>query len=295
MIPDDLIAGAIDMHVHGYPDMSLNWKTPIDDVEMVRLGQSYGERGIVLKSHFWPTMDRARYLNATVSVDGSPYTVFPSITLNPIVGGLLPITVDAAIKHGARVVFLPTWGSNNDHCEVGFVRRAILDKEYPAFAPYLNENAIKVLDASGEPVPALREIIALCRDAGICIFTGHVSSEESLAIARLAKTMGFDKLVFSHPCSPSIHANVDEMSALAELGAVVEFTPIAPDRPIDAYGMIKKIGAQHCILSTDTFSIWNAPQPEGLRMFAQRLHFFGCTRDDIKTMVAENPQRLCGV
>ena len=295
MIPDELIAGAIDMHVHGYPDMSLNWKTSVDDVEMVRLGQAAGERGIVLKSHFWPTMDRARYLNAGVATGGSPYTVFPSITLNPIVGGILPITVDAAIKHGARVVFLPTWGCNNDHCEVGFVRRNILDVEYPAFAPYLNEHAVQVVDDGGVPLPAIREIIALCRDAGICIFTGHVSSTESLAIARVAAEMGFSKLVFSHPCSPSIHADVDQMIRMADLGATVEFTPIAPDRQIETYGMIKKIGAHRCILSTDTFSIWNAPQPEGLRMFAQRLHFFGCTPAEITTMVAENPARLCGV
>ena len=125
---NSLLAGAIDVHVHGYPDAGPNWPMRTDDRTMVSLARDCGMRGIVLKSHFWPTMDRARMLNEELA-DRS-FAVHGSITLNPLIGGVQPETVEAAAGHGARVVYLPTWGSANDNAHETLVRGRIIDREF---------------------------------------------------------------------------------------------------------------------------------------------------------------------
>jgi hypothetical protein len=57
---DRLVRGAIDIHVHGQPDLTESLKNRGDDVEVARMAQDYGMAGWVLKSHLWSTMDRAR-------------------------------------------------------------------------------------------------------------------------------------------------------------------------------------------------------------------------------------------
>jgi len=36
MIADELLQGAIDLHVHGYPEISNDVKTRLDDLEIVK-------------------------------------------------------------------------------------------------------------------------------------------------------------------------------------------------------------------------------------------------------------------
>lgn len=295
---DDLLHGAIDMHVHGYPDVGLRLRGPVEDVDLVTLARARGLRGFVLKSHFWPTMDRVYQLYDRLAIDDAQFTVFSSITLNQITGGLSPMSVEAAAGHGAKVIFLPTWGSDHDHQEVGFVRRLGIDPDFPSFAGYLKTNAIHVVDDRGDVVPAVHEIIEICKARGLVLCTAHVHNEESLAVGRAAAAAKFDRLVHSHPCSPAIRAPIELMIAMADLGALVEFTPVGPPNAADAYAAIRAIGPERCILTTDAANSYRPTQPPQAEYYARyvtALMELGITGDEIRTMIVTNPSRYLGI
>ena len=86
----DLMKGVIDMHVHTNPDLRLR---AYDDFELMEAAIRVGARAIVIKTHQGTTMDRA-YLcnrhNEIVHGKTNNFTMFGSITLNKVVGGINP-------------------------------------------------------------------------------------------------------------------------------------------------------------------------------------------------------------
>src|SRR3546814_3493934 len=98
---DRLTRGAIDLHVHGQPDLSRPLPNRGDDVATARLAVAYGVRAWVLKSHVWPTMDRAAAIQG--SFDPARFRVFGTITPHPPDAGLTPASGDLAAAPGARL------------------------------------------------------------------------------------------------------------------------------------------------------------------------------------------------
>ena len=135
----DLMKGVIDMHVHTNPDLRLR---AYDDFELMEAAIRVGARAIVIKTHQGTTMDRA-YLcnrhNEIVHGKTNNFTMFGSITLNKVVGGINPKAVDVALRLGAKVVWLPTQSAKN-HMQknVEFVqslsRRALFHTRFAARA-----------------------------------------------------------------------------------------------------------------------------------------------------------------
>ena len=99
----DLMKGVIDMHVHTNPDLRLR---AYDDFELMEAAIRVGARAIVIKTHQGTTMDRA-YLcnrhNEIVHGNTNNFTMYGSITLNRVVGGINPKAVDTALRLGAEV------------------------------------------------------------------------------------------------------------------------------------------------------------------------------------------------
>ena len=139
--------GVIDMHVHTNPDLRLR---AYDDFEMMEAGIRVGARAIVLKTHQGTTMDRA-YLcnrhNEIVHGKTNNFTMFGSITLNKVVGGINPKAVDVALRLGAKVVWLPTQSAKNH------MQKMNQD---------LSQSVEVVKD--GKIVPELRSVLELIRD-----------------------------------------------------------------------------------------------------------------------------------
>jgi hypothetical protein len=292
---DTLLRGALDVHVHGYPDILPGLPLRGSDLETVRLAHAYGISGWVLKSHLWVTTDRARLLQERAS--GLGFTIYGSITLNPVMGGLSATLVELAAAHGARMVFLPTWGAAADVARDGYITR-LLAAEIPSFMTYAGQNAISVLGADGRLTSAAIEVADACRELGLALATGHVSPAESLAVAEYCAQIGQQVLV-SHP----LHYVSDpaELRAFTELGAYVEFcnSPLLhPDGHLtirQIHAAIQAVGPEHVVLSTDAFSRFAPPQPECLRMFAEQLAYLGWTPADLHTMLVVNPRALLGV
>lgn len=281
-----LLQGAIDMHYHGYPEITLGVRARLDDVEVLEMARSMGMRGIVFKSQMWPSMSRVHFLHQHVPGIES----FGSIVLNSVVGGLSPWVVDAAARQGAKVVWLPTWSSIHKLGLDGF------SKFMKAWFPTMTfEPGLSCVDSSGKVTSEVRSIIGIAKNMDLVLCTGHVSPNESLSIAQEAERIGFTKLVFTHPLSGSVGATLEQTKEMAKRGAYIELIALnifygnALDRMLE---FISALGAKQCILSTDAFMEWVPPGPEFLRMFIGRLLISGIDEDSIRTMVRDNPATL---
>ncbi|WP_213451915.1 DUF6282 family protein [Rhizomonospora bruguierae] len=291
---DLLLRGAIDVHVHGQPDLSAGLPNRGTDVAVARLAQAYGMSGWVLKSHLWPTMDRARAVRQAMT--GTGFRVEGSITLNPPVGGLEPSVVELAAAHGARVVFLPTWGTAADVARGGYISR-LLARVAPSFDEYVARSAIALCDPVGALTGRTKAVIDACRALGLALATGHASAAESRAVAAYCAGIG-QRVLITHP----LHYTTDptELREFVDMGAYLEFcnAPLVhPDghlRIRDVHEALAAVGPQRAILTTDVFSRWVPPAPECLRMFVEQLAYLGWTAEQIATMVATNPRAFLG-
>ena len=281
-----LLRGAIDMHYHGYPEITLRVKSRLHDEEILKMARSLGMRGIVMKSQMWPTMGRVYHLRNHVP----DIECFSSITLNSITGGLSPWVVEAAARQGAKVVWLPTWNAAYKKGEGGFSR--MMKGWFPSLS---FEPGLSCVDSSGKLIADMQSIIKLAKDLGLVLCTGHISPDESLAVARESERIGFTRLVFTHPLS-AVGATLEQAKEMTRRGAYVEFCALnlfAGNNLELIPEFITKLGADHCILSTDAFREWVPPGPEFLRMFIGRLLMVsGIDEEDIKTMVQHNPANL---
>jgi len=297
-LPDDygaLLRDGIDLHVHGQPDVSRRFANRGPDIDVARLAHAYGLRGWVLKSHLWPTMDRAGLIrDALTDID---FDVYGSITLNPPAGGVSVTVVELAASHDAKVIFLPTWGSAADVARGGYIPGR-LTLAAPSFPPYASENAISLTDGNGALTGAVRDVLDACRALDLSVATGHAGLDESRSVAEYCAGAGV-RVLITHP----LHY-IEKPSQLAEftqLGAFVEFcnAPLLhPDGHLtirDVYVALEAIGPQQSVLTTDIFSRWVPPEPECLRMFAEQLSYLGISVPDIRQMLVSNPRRFLGL
>jgi hypothetical protein len=289
---DELLRGAIDMHFHGYPEFSLDVPRRFTDEESARIMAQAGMRGVVLKSHFWPTTGLAYYLRQAVP----ELEVFSSITLNASVGGITKWALESAVKQGVKVVWMPSWSAKNDIRRNGVIH--LIRRYLPAVEKYSEKDGIAVIDERGELFPEIAEMMALIKEYDVVLFTSHISILESLAMAREAKRIGFNKLILNHPDSKSIGASFEQIVEMAGLGAYVEicalglmpmYWRITPTRLKE---IIHTIGAGRCILTSDYAFDWSPSGPEQLRMLIGSLLEAGVKEEEIAEMAQVNPKKL---
>ena len=293
-LTDSLVKGAIDFHHHGYPEISFEARTRMEDVDELTLSREAGMAGIVLKSHLWPTVGRAYHLRRLVP----GIKVVPSITMNFSVGGFNPISLESAARQGAKVMFMPTWSAAHDMERGGMSKhlRHFLDRAQD-LKP---ERGMRITGPGHKVLPEVKECLAIAHEFDIVVCTGHVSPRESIALADAAKDYGIDEVVFSHPDSNSVAASREEIRDMVQLGALCEFCALGTlpafqrIHPSTAMEIIEEISPEKSILTTDYFFEWAPPAAETLRMLIGTFLEFGMSAEAITTMVRTNPARLLG-
>src|ERR1700685_2288214 len=101
------LQGAYDMQVHVAPDVI---ERRVDDLDLAKEFLARGLKGFVLKSHYFPTYERAKVV--TKAVPG--IAAYGAITLNHSVGGLNPVAVEIAGRSGNKIVWMPTVDAANE-------------------------------------------------------------------------------------------------------------------------------------------------------------------------------------
>ncbi len=291
-LADDLLEGAIDLHAHIYPQTSLEESGRLLDHEWARTARAAGMRGFAMKSHYWPTIGQARILNEI----HPGLAALGCIVLNGPVGGFCPFTVESAVKLGVKIVWMPTFSAANDIRAESYSRRV---KENFTHTP--PGGGLEVWDSNREILPEVVGILEIARDADIVLATGHISAEESVALARRAHEVGLKKFIFTHPILDFIGATPAQLIEVADLGYIVEFTWISAFPmwqgldPKDVVASIRAVGAERCILTTDAQGDYNPTAPEMYRMFIATMLQLGVEKEDIEIMVKRNPARLAGL
>ena len=289
MITAPLLEGAFDLHVHSAPS---HFPRRFDDWELAESLLAEGMGGAVVKFHAGGTAARASLVNKRLGRD----VLFGSITLNNFVGGLNPMAVEAEIRLGAKVVWLPTIHAANHIAYYGGTEWNHLK----ASAPLPRVSAgITACDSGGELLPAMRRIIEIVAEHGVCLATGHLHPAEATLICRAAVNAGVKRVVLTHPDFETQAIPLATQIELAALGVMIEKTAI----PVtlghvtiaDVAESINAIGAERCLIATDFGQCDNPAVPIGLLAFMEVLHENDVSLESLGRMVKNNARYMLGL
>ena len=289
---DELLVGAIDLHCHIDFELGYEHLRKIEpEWSWLPKAEAMGMRGVVLKSHWWPTGQDAYYLRQLY--DGE-VRVVPSVTLNSVAGGPALWTVESAAAMGCRVVFLPTWSAAADLAARGMSSRlaAVLPSLRPEELTGIRFDRDGRL--SGEGVALVR----FCAERELTLATGHISWQETMLFVEEARRVGFDRLVFTHPLSSHVAAPLEAVQAAARQGCWIEmpWNTIAPGRRsgAEAVQWARTVGLEHVVVSTDYFRGGSPPPPLLLRSYLGELYDGGLSPEEVHRVAARNPARVLG-
>ncbi len=287
------IQGAYDLQVHVAPDVI---ERRIDDVGLAHEFLARNLKGFVLKSHYFPTAERAQVVRRAVPA----IEAYGALTLNHSIGGLNPVAVELAGRSGAKIVWMPTVDAANE--TAGRVDGP--STKLPFWAKIQRELAatgiapppLTVLDEKGKISEAARRCVELIGRHNMVLATGHLGRHEIFPLVRAAREMKLQRILVTHAEFPSQNFSAEEQAELADAGAFIEhcFTTMHTGKaPWDAViDSIRKVGAERCVLSTDLGQTINPPVAEGFAMFAQTLLDAGFSTEQIRRMAVTNPGAL---
>jgi hypothetical protein len=282
---DELLKGAIDMHLHAGPDAL---PSRVDAIEAARQALDAGMRALVLKSEWYPTAPLVWLIKKIVP----GIEVFGAVSLDYPVGGLNAYAIESSLKFGLKVVWMPTSSSMNSRNKIKKLLNLDLEGE-----------GFNILGDNGELEQEIQKILNLVKAHDLVLANGHISPSETFALFKEAQKVGIKKMVVTHPYLSEVLEEtftIEELKHLAGMGAFIEFTAVElmPETPHDLDHIveaIKTIGTDYCILSSD-MGLDIHPSPlEGLRIFISSLLRKGITQEEIERMVKINPSKLLGL
>src|SRR6266540_5499005 len=205
----ELLEGAFDLHVHTAPDCQER-KQSADEYAQDLLRHRI--KRALLKDHTTTTADRAQILRERYPQLG----LFGAVVLNYPVGGLNPVAVEAALRMGAKFVFMPTYSSALHVRFFGFAHPA-LPYPFPRHA-----EGISLLDHNGRLRWEVVEICELIAGFDACLATGHISPEEALVVVKAAREIGVRRVSITHASLQFLGLSIDLQRDLVRLGAIIE-------------------------------------------------------------------------
>lgn len=278
-----LLEGAVDMHVHTSPDQIERWGT---DPEVGRAAIDAGMDRVVIKSHVVPTMDRAAVTNELLGEE----ILYGGVALNGAVGGLNAEAVKVALAQDAKVVWLPTvW--NAHHASIA------RDQPVDSLAGFTvpgPETQLEIVEDGSVTAP-VAEIIDMVAESDATLATGHSSPTAIQAVVDDATDAGAS-VVVTHPFFHVVDLSIDQQAALADMGATLEYCAFSlqnsPEHSIDRIvDAVNQIGAESCILATDYGQTANPPV-EGFARVIDNLLDAGLDVDTVERLVRTTPSRL---
>ncbi|MDH5770392.1 MAG: DUF6282 family protein [Candidatus Bathyarchaeota archaeon] len=281
----DLLKGAIDVHVHVKPAPAMDRR--LDCIEMAKQAREAGMKGFVLKDMHMLSTDKAYFVNKFVP----GIKAWSGVVLDAQVGGLNPAAVESAIKLGASVVWMPVKFSRY------FVEKCMKLTWGKRILTQRKERPISILEG-GKLLPEAKEILQMISESKIVLGTGHISPEESFVLVDEAKALGINKIFSNHPYSATMGYTIEEMKELAKKGVYIEFCyatcmPLyGAFDPKTMVSLIKELGVEHCLMSSDSSQPENPMPVEMLRLFIRTMLALGMDKRKIELMVKKNPSQL---
>ena len=275
----ELLEGSIDFHLHASPDPLR--ERSADAHEVASQARACGMKGIVLKAHTYHTAPLATIIRKVVP----GIEVIGGLALNREMGGINPAAVEVSARLGGKVLWMPTTSSIAHRKRKGF-----------------SGGGLAVSGENQGMLPEVKEVLALVKEFGLVLCTGHLGQEEIILLFGEAKKMGISKFVLTHPLKLNgTYIDLNTLKALADEGAFIEHCFLAttansgnmdPARIVDA---IRFVGAEHCLLSTDFGKPEDPPPWEGMRDMIITMSRYGLTREELSLLIKKNPARLLNI
>jgi hypothetical protein len=274
----EVLAGAIDIHVHAAPDV---FPRKFDDVELAMIARDAGYRGLLLKCHHFPTMGRAFHIRRQFP----EFAFYGGLVLNSPTGGLNPSAVKQALEMEAKEIWFPTLSAAHHRRQQG-----------------LGEPGITIVDSRGRVRPAVNEIVKAIAKADSILGTGHLSEAEISVLVDRALDAGVRKIVVTHPEWPPIAVSLDLQARFAETGRVFfercYIVTLPGGGGVKLHQIaeaIRTVGWQSTVLATDLGQATNPCPVKGMHTYVRRLAAHGFTKAQLRHMVVTNPTRLLGL
>ncbi len=324
-LPDELLRGAIDIHVHAGPHLKSSPRR-VDPVQAALQAKAAGMRGLVYMDVIENSSGTAWLVSRTVP----GIQVFGGIILNTAYGGMNPRAVHNALYYGAGAKYVH-FGAHSTYYLASQEGKMVDGKPvffkdlYPKFAAQELARATRI--PLEDPVPAeLDEILQLVADhPDVFLNTGHVSGAEALRVIELAPRYGIrmDRVLVAHFARNQM--TMDQQRQAAAAGAWLEATyadcgvypggvprtNYYPEReylnelriksvggPGNLGGLgrqIREIGLDHFILGTDYGIRGVAPPVEGMRQLIAGLLDMEFSIAEIQQLTGGNAARLLGL
>lgn len=287
---NDLLEGAIDLHIHSGPDCVERWG---DSIDIARLAVEMGMRGVVFKDHFRPTTHKALLTKKVVP----DLEIFSVHACNQPNGGFSLRAVMMSVGEGVKVIMMPT----NDS-----LHQASKPKRGHLFAHFLFGDELEPISiynpGTEEICDELRKILEVVAKYDLVLSNGHLSPEETIHLFREAQALGVkpERCMVEHP-NGNPFFTMDHMKRIADMGAFLSISYNACNplfvgaTPKDSAEIVKTIGAEHCTVITDGGQHTSPGPAEGMRVFCNMLMFYGVDRKDIDTMIKVNPAKVLGL
>lgn len=318
-LPDQLLVGAIDSHVHAGPVLRSN-PGHLDPFQVAVEARDVGMRSIVYYDVFGWASGTAWMVNR--HVDG--IRTYGGYLMNSCHGGLNPRSVKTAlyIEDGCRFI---SFGSHCTYYSASSEATLIDGKlvpfkdAYPKFAREELSRAVRI--PLEDPIPSeLDEILSMVAEhPEVYLNTGHVSPEEAMRILDLAEQYQIKKVLIAHPVRGKL--SIEQQKEAARRGAYLEGCLVDwlyPDVPRTHYyvekeymhrgselghtvsapqwmQVIRQVGPQYFVLGTD-YGVRAATTPvQGMRTMIATLLDYEFTPQEIQMMTAINPAKLIGI
>jgi hypothetical protein len=283
-IENELLQGAIDCHIHAYPDFVHRSQ---DMIQMAIDASRAGMRALAFKDH-WNISCNAAYL-AQRHID---YLVEKGELQHRVeiyggagtCHGMNVEYIRVALQYpNFKMIWFPTFTS------LGFWRGA----------GHPEKGGVRLVDESGKVLPEVVKIMEMAVEKKVGIGFGHTDFQELKSLAKKAKEIGL-RATLDHPLLELNKLLLEEMKQLADLGIFVGtycqpmipslYQPVAD--PVETIRTIKEIGPERCIIGSDFGQVLHMDAIDGMRVFIRALLGFGIKPEQIKLMLKDNPAKL---
>jgi len=283
-IEDECMDGAIDHHIHAYPDFVYRSQDQID----IAIDAAQGKmRGVGFKDHYNLTAGAAyltqRYIDLLVEEEilDCRVEVFGGMGFN--FGMNVETAEKAAMYPKCKMFWFPTFNS------AGYLRFAGKDPK----------KGVALVSDKGEVLPAVEEIVNIAVENKIGIGLGHTDIKELLPLAEHCKSVGA-RAVTDHPLLELNKLQMSDMKQIAKYGVKIGtycqpmipslYQPVAD--PFETVNVIREIGAKNCCSGSDFGQVLHINSIDGVRVFIRALMAFGVKKDDINLIMKDSPAWL---
>lgn len=285
-----LLRGSLDLHVHSGPS---TMPRQLDHLQAAEEAAAAGMRGLLFKDHHYSVAPFIPLMERVLGDRG--VSMYSGLVLNNSTGGLNPFVVDAQLKMGAKLIWMPTAQSANH------IRSSHRKVRLASNVQLANSPALTVVDEYGNVLDVVKQILDMIAEFDVILSSGHLHVWEIWKLFEEAKARGVKRLLVNHPMY-GLHFTYDDIRDLAAMGAVIEqsaclyidsrfnvFTPQELKEHILAAGV-----AQSSI-GSDLGQVDNPTPVEGMRQAIKLCLALGFSEADVRTMFTDNPARLVGL